>query len=211
VRSDVTGAGPRLPIPVHDPDAVRETARQILARPEFAHHGPSLVERLERWVGDVIGHLFDRLSAGGSSAAGWVILVVAVVAAIYALTRAGRKVQRDPAQADIAVTAERRPASAWRDEAERLERDGRWKEAMRARYRALVGTLVERGVVDDVAGRTTGEYRREVADAAPSTAAEFAGATELFERAWYGDEPTGAAEAAHFGSLAERVLTGVGR
>ena len=56
--------------------------------------------------------------------------------------------------------------------------------------------------------RTAGEYRAEVAETVPGVASEFAGATELFERAWYGNRPTGADEAAHFRDLETRVLTG---
>jgi Domain of unknown function (DUF4129) len=50
-----------------------------------------------------------------------------------------------------------------------------------------------------------------VAEAAPAVAAPFSGATELFERAWYGDRPTGRDEADRFRGLADEVLTGVGR
>jgi hypothetical protein len=54
-------------------------------------------------------------------------------------------------------------------------------------------TLAARGLVEEVPGRTAGEYRREVGRAVPAAAADFAGATELFEVAWYGRSDTGAA------------------
>jgi hypothetical protein len=41
-------------------------------------------------------------------------------------------------------------------------------------------------------------------------AAEFGGATELFERAWYGDRPTGAHENARFRELADQVVDRAG-
>jgi hypothetical protein len=102
-------------------------------------------------------------------------------------------------------------APQWLDAAERAEAAGDWREGLRCRHRALVARLVEEGVVDDVAGRTTGEYRREVGRALPGAAGEFAGATELFERAWYGAAATGPEERARFGALAEQVLERVGR
>ena len=93
-------------------------------------------------------------------------------------------------------------------EAEAHERAGEWKLALRARYRSLVADLASRGLVDEIPGRTAGEYRAEVAETVPGVASEFAGATELFERAWYGNRPTGADDAAHFRDLEQRVLTG---
>jgi hypothetical protein len=63
-------------------------------------------------------------------------------------------------------------------------------------------------VVEEVPGRTSGEYRGEVGRNLPTSADAFAGATELFERAWYGRRPTGADDAARFRDLARRVLEG---
>jgi hypothetical protein len=109
------------------------------------------------------------------------------------------------------VTTPRRGPAEWRADAEAAERAGQWRQALRCRYRALVAELADRGLVEEVAGRTAGEYRAEVAGAAPAVAAPFAGATELFERAWYGEAPTGQDEAARFRGLSDEVLSGVGR
>ncbi|MBV9410730.1 MAG: DUF4129 domain-containing protein, partial [Acidimicrobiia bacterium] len=94
----------------------------------------------------------------------------------------------------------------WRAEAEAHERAGEWRQAVRCRYRALVADLAGRGILNEVPGRTAGEYRRELGDALPAASPQFAGATELFEGAWYGHRPTGEADAAHFRDLADRVL-----
>jgi hypothetical protein len=79
---------------------------------------------------------------------------------------------------------------------------------LRCRYRALVADLATRGLVDEIPGRTTGEYRRELASSLPSALDEFSGATDLFERAWYGEVPMGPDEHARFRSHADRVLAG---
>src|SRR4029450_4451834 len=60
------------------------------------------------------------------------------------------------------------------------------RAALRSRYRALAPDLASRGLVEEVPGRTAGEYRRQVGRALPEAATDFAGATELFEVAWYG-------------------------
>lgn len=79
---------------------------------------------------------------------------------------------------------------------------------MRCRYRALVGDLIAAGLLEDVPGRTTGEYRRDVAVRAPDRSSAYDEATELFELAWYADRATGPDENRRFQELALGV-TGV--
>ena len=136
------------------------------------------------------------------------LFALLLAAVIVVSVRVGRGITAEGAERIVATGIARRTAAEWRAEAEGRERDGDWRGAVRCRYRALVAELAERGLVDEVPGRTAGEYRREVAGAAPDAAADFAGATELFELAWYGHGETDAAAAARFGSLADRVLTG---
>jgi hypothetical protein len=89
-----------------------------------------------------------------------------------------------------------------------LEAAGRWREAMLVRYRRLVSALVDDGVLTPVPGRTSGEYSDDVAEARPDLTEPFDDATDLFERAWYGDLPTGAEESRRFQQAAGRVLAG---
>jgi hypothetical protein len=200
-----------LPVPTHAPDDVRHLADDILSRPEFREPPPSIFERAQRWIGDVLGRIFDALAGGSGGAFAWLILVAAFAAAVYALTKFGRSVQRDPVRRATVDVDVAKSSREWRGDALRFEREGQWKEGLRCRYRALVTDLVDAGVLRDVAGRTAGEYRRELASAVPPAASDFAGATELFERAWYGDEPTGPPESEQFAGLAERVLVGARR
>jgi hypothetical protein len=72
-----------------------------------------------------------------------------------------------------------------------------------------VADLAARGLVEEVPGRTAGEYRRQVDAVVPEVAPAFDGATSLFEGAWYGGRSTGAEEAARFRELEARVLSGV--
>ena len=66
--------------------------------------------------------------------------------------------------------------------------------------------LARRGVLEEIPGRTAGEYRVELGGAVPAAGPSFAGATELFERAWYGGRPTTAEDAHRFRDLEARVL-----
>jgi hypothetical protein len=104
-----------------------------------------------------------------------------------------------------------RPPTDWQAEALAHESAGEWREALRCRYRAMVAALAARGLIDEVPGRTSGEYRAVVTRSVPGAAPDFSGATELFERAWYGGKPTGPEDSARFRELSERVLVGAGR
>ncbi len=198
-----------LPISRKDPAKVAEAADDVLARPEYRVPSPTLAERVQRWVAEVFGHVLGALiGGGGASLIAWGLLALGIGVVGVLAARFARGVTPDAGLAASSVSAPLRTATDWRAEADAHERAGRWRPALRCRYRALVAELAAGGVVEDVPGRTTGEYRAAVVVAAPDVAPDFAAATELFERAWYGRAPTGADDAAHLSSLADRVLAG---
>jgi len=192
-------------------EEIRRLADEIVARPEFSQPEPSLIERARQEVLDLVGQILaEAFSGSAGSLLGWAVLILAVVAVIWFTTRLGRTVQVDRRVGVVVAGVHRRTPAEWRAEAEEHEARGEWKEALRARYRALLGDLVAEGVLDDVAGRTTGEYRAQLA-ADPRRSAPFAAATDLFERAWYAEGTTGPDENARFRALADEVLgAGVG-
>jgi hypothetical protein len=196
-----------LRVPVRDPQEVREVVREVLSRPEFRPPERSLMERVLDWVLEAIGRLLAAL--GGSGAAGivgLVLLALVLVGVGILAARCSRGLTPSPEVAAAVVGGRRRSAAEWRAEAQAQERVGAWRDAVRSRYRALVADLAARGLVEEVPGRTAGEYRRDVGRALPAAAGDFAGATELFEVAWYGRTDTGPREAAHLRDLSDRVL-----
>jgi hypothetical protein len=196
-----------LRVPVRDPQQVREVVREVLSRPEFRPPQRSLTERLFDWVLELIGRLLAALGGSGAGGIVGLILLALVLAGVGVLAaRFSRGLTPSPEVAAAVPGGRRRSAAEWRAEAEAHERAGAWREAVRSRYRALVADLAARGLVEEVPGRTAGEYRRQVGRALPEAAPDFAGATELFEVAWYGRSSTGAGDAAHLRDLADRVL-----
>ncbi len=202
--------GSDLPRPASGGGAVREAADRILARPEFDEDRRSLLQRARDavidWVEDLLGEL---AGGGGGQIVGWVVVVLLTVTAVAFAVRFTRGARRDPGLAPGRPVVPGRTAVEWRAEAEAHEAGGRWRPALRCRYRALVADLAARGLVEEVPGRTTGEYRRQVDAVVPEVAPAFDGATSLFEGAWYGGQSTGAEEAARFRELEARVLSGV--
>ncbi len=189
-----------LPLPEHDPAEVREAADRILGGDDF-RDDRNLLERFAEWLVDRIGDLFDGLGGAGSGLGvfGLVVqllilaLALTVLAfAIRALVRAQRSRLRldDDAEVTVVLGVPGDP-DALRREVEAAETSGAWKVALLARYRLVVATFVAAGVLADVAGRTTGEYRRELAEVRPDHSSTFGAATRAFEAAYYGDVEVG--------------------
>jgi hypothetical protein len=200
-----------LRVPDRDPQQVREVVHEVLSRPEFRPPPRSLTERVLDWVLEVIGRLLAALGGSGAGGiVGLVLLALVLVGVGVLAARFSRGLTPSPEVAAAVPGGRRRSAAEWRAEAEAQERAGAWREAVRSRYRALVADLASRGLVEEVPGRTAGEYRRELGRALPDAATDFAGATELFEVAWYGRSRPGAGEAAHLRDLSDRVLRRAG-
>jgi hypothetical protein len=199
----LTGPGD-LPAPQEGPDAARERAREILARPELRPAPRPLVQRLLDEIGTLLGRIL-RGAGGGNLVLSW--SAVAVVAGLLALVlwRAARALQTDP-RAGVALDGRRRPPADWRAEAAAHEAAGRWRDSLRCTWRATVADLAARGLLEEVPGRTTGEYRAGVARSLPVAADPFSRATRLFEDAWYAAVEVGPADAAQVRALGDQVL-----
>ena len=192
-------------------DEARQRADEILARPEFRPPEQTLLQRALDWVDETIRSVLSTLLTGSAgSIIAWVVLALFIVVVVVVASRVLRTVQSVPTHHVEHDARQARTALDWAREADACEREGKWKEGLRCRYRALVAALIERDMLRDVPGRTTGEFRRELGEHAPSEAvAAFDEATDLFEAAWYGDRPTGADESASFRRLADDVLSEV--
>jgi hypothetical protein len=200
-----------------DPAVVADDVRGVLARPEFRYE-PSLLDRLGDWLGEQIDRLLGPLQlpggagtfgGGAGSVIAWLIIVAAVVAVVATITYVVvNRVRRVPVdEPELTSEVEHRlPADHWAAEAERLEAEGRWKEALRARYRELVRRLVDRDQLPDMAGRTTGELREDLERSTPTASGSFDRATLRFELAWYADVPATAEDTRSFRSEAATVL-----
>ncbi len=193
-----------LPVTNDDPDRIRESARQILQRPEFGDHR-SIFERVVDWISSTLAGIFGGIFGGSGSGTGFVgqvfqVLLIGFAAlllflAIRAIWRAARA-RKAPEVGDgiVVLFGEVSNPADLIEAAENAERDRRFKQALMARYRHLVASLIQQGVLLDVPGRTTGEYRVEFGQVRPDSAVDFDQVTMSFEKAYYGDEPVGAAE-----------------
>lgn len=199
------------PAPRIGPDLVRDAADGILSRPEFQEPSKSILQRIQDWLGRVFGRLFDALSGvAGSGPFGWIFVAALAGGILFAAFLIVRRVRRDPGREPdgLPIEGPSRPAADWRRDAEELERRGDWRGALRAHWRATVADLAERGLVEEVPGRTTGEYRQQVSVSVPDGAADFASATRLFEDAWYAAADVSPEDCTNAKELLGAVLSG---
>ena len=196
------------------PTEVTRNAEDIFSRPEF-HRDKSWLARLLEWIqrhlnlGDDAPDNPSRFNGGFGSVVAWIVVVALGVLLLFVIWRMVRgRVRRTRIRDEgpVIEVEEVRSTDQWATAAEEFEEAGAWKDALRCRYRELVGRLIDRRAISDIPGRTTGELRAELAATAPDADALFDEASWLFEMPWYADAPTGPEESRRFKELAVAIL-----
>jgi hypothetical protein len=186
-------------------DQAQQLARIELAKPDYQQAQGSWVQRLLQWVIDKIASLLDR--AVSASPLGWfgILLIVGLVVVVIVLVsrRTGR-LERGRAAVALFDDSSRRAADL-RADAERFAAAGAWAEAVRARLRAVVRDLEERGLVDVRPGRTADEIAADAGQALPSVSADLRTGTRLFDDVWYGGRTADASTYARMVAVDEAV------
>lgn len=181
-----------LPRATVDGDEVDRTVQEVLRDPAFTASQDTWLARLRD---DLRQWFFERLTALFDSGAGtvlaWTLVGLAVVVGVLVVVRATRGLRRGAVTDDgpPAVRITRRPASDWLADARAARAAGDLPEAVRCGYRAVVAGLAADGALEEVPGRTVGEYRAQVAAQRPDRVEPFGDASEVFERAWYARRP----------------------
>lgn len=212
--------GPLGPVD-QDPEEVRDAACELTVDDEICFPPePDLPE----FQPDV-----STSTGGGSSTGLGTLLVVLLVIALIALLvwlvmlldrrRRDDEEDDDEDEGDLDVDLDElveprlvdraNPPDRWRAAAEDHRAAGRYRDSIRCQYRALVGDLARAGIVDEIPGRTSGEERDQLARLAPAVSARFGVAADLFDRAWFGDEPVDGADDREFLDAERTVLDAV--
>ncbi|HUG84443.1 MAG TPA: DUF4129 domain-containing protein [Euzebya sp.] len=172
-----------------DPEVVHRTVAEVLSQADYqGPGGPSLIDRGIAFLLEQLGRFllqFDSDGGTGSLLAA-VTLVLIILALVIALGMFLRRLRRGTALDTVVEGPVGRPARAWALEAEDHERAGELRQALRCRYRETVARLAAAQLIDEIPGRTTGEYARAVQAAIPAAAPQFAALTTRFEDTWYG-------------------------
>jgi hypothetical protein len=167
-------------------DEAARWARDELSHAVYAQHEPGLAERALLWLWHTLQTL--RLPAGPGGTSGLVILVALVLLVVLVVwLRAGplrgpaARATRQPVLAGAVRTAAEHRALADRAAAER-----RWHDAVQERFRAVVKTLEERGLIDQLPGRTAQEVAADGARALPALQPPLRAAARVFDDVCYG-------------------------
>jgi hypothetical protein len=165
--------------------------------------------------------------SGGFGTVTWMVLagialaVVAVALALFFSSRRSVPAAATPqkeaphgTQEEIGPQLYEQPSAALWKQAEALAGDGRFLEAVRLLYLAVLSALHQRHLVRCEPMRTNGEYVRQVhlaPEAPPGLHAPFEELTALFELKWYGERACDGADYAACRRLAEDVRGRVGK
>lgn len=182
------------------------TAPEIPEVPMMERIGRSIGRMLE-WIADQIAQFFDWIEGffprsqetGSTSGMRWIVIAVValiVIGIIFLAIEVIRRARRTDAQTLTSSAPLRssrdddplsRGATEWERYAAQLAAEGRYREAIRAWYHAVLVTCYGAGVLHFRKGRTNWEY---IATLSPSVAwrSELIRLTQRFEQEWYGAE-----------------------
>ena len=200
-----------------NPDDVRDAACRIVETSQVCNPPVSPTTAVQNGTprdpsgGGAIGSLLGLML--------WVLLIAIVIAIVFVAVRyfSDRRGSADDlgvegddpdddALAGTVIIDRSREPRGWREEAERHRAEGRFRDSIRCRYRALVGDLARRGLLDEIPGRTTGEERAQLRISSANAVPFFREAADLFDGAWYGHVALSIADDDRFQHLDHDVL-----
>jgi hypothetical protein len=180
-----------------------------------------LLDQLGRFFNWLFRLLFSRSSAAapGGSVQGMVIALIVLVlgvlgaVAVVALRRskgleAGEVRSEAPAPSAKDDDPLSRSAGEWERFAGELMRAGRFREAIRAWYHAVLVSLFRAGALSYRKDRTNWEYAYALASGIPWREG-FVDATRTFEQEWYGRRNTAVETAESYQRQAQALLAGL--
>ena len=188
---------------VGEHDELRETADEIVSRPEFREEQPTLVERALDRVFEELGDIVGRVVGGGGGyLVGYAILAVALGLAAYFVWRFFPRrrllARSDGYEIEREITV-RRSRDEWLELAVEAESSGDWDVAVHARYHALTAGLADDERLPSTLSTTSGEHRRAFAAAAAAGSEVghggvlpidvFNSVTDRYEQVWFGGDP----------------------
>lgn len=151
------------------------------------------VNRLLEWLKKLWPKSARRASPSGGASVGAIAVVVAAALLLGILTwRTVRRGAAAPVEVESVGAAPARDddplsreTTQWEARARELAAAGRWREAVRAFYHAVLVALFEAGLLHYQRGRTNWEYAAALSPQL-SLRPAFLDLTRIFDREWYG-------------------------
>ena len=185
LRSSLERAIAAIPADAEDVGSALSAAYQGVLQVD-----PGLVERIRRWIAELIQNLLSRLFSfqGAGSVVAWIVVAGLAILAVWLV----RRLRLVPETAMEAATGGGVARVDWIARAEDAFRAGDLHAAVHAFYRGLLSALSGRGLLIDAPGLTAGECRSTVREVRPELFDAVADATGTFEEIAYGGAVPGA-------------------
>lgn len=174
-----------VPVDPSAPEA-QQWARAELERAIY-HQEPSLWDRFWRWLVETLTDLLTGMPVGGSPLVPLLVVLALAVAVALVLAWHGRLQRTRRAAAPSAtVFDDERTSATLRADSEAAARRGDLDAAVLDRFRAVVRSLDERGLLEDRPGLTAREAAGVAASALPGLAEAWTRAAGVFDSVRYG-------------------------
>ena len=176
-------------------DGAAHAAHEELSKRVYQQARPSIEQQVLGAIWRWLDHAYHRIvGATPGGAVGLLLIIVALAAAAVAFTqRRGVSARRRGGATGLDLPADVTSESL-RAEAEAFAARREWAEAVRARLRAVVRTLEERGVLDPRPGRTAAEVAAEAGSTRPDLRDPLWIGAQTFGEIWYGRRTATAAD-----------------
>ena len=206
----------------------RDTADEILSRPEFQEAQPSVVQRATDWIFEQLGQVLGGVvGSGGGYIIGYLILAVAATLAAYLVWKFFPRRRLVGSDDDIDIehrTTVRLSRKEWLKAAAEAEAAGDWDRAVHARYHALTTGLADDEKLAPEPSTTSGEHRARFAAGdqadeqvdgdqqatAPNQVkvGVFNRATDRYEEVWFGGAEARQPDSNEFQEADRQLLDG---
>lgn len=177
-----------IDVPVDiDRDAARRAAAEELTDPKYRDAQPNILQQIGQWLGDRLNELLNGLSSsfpGGVFGLALVVVLLIVLVVVIRL-RTGKFARASRAERAVFGTR-RQSADDYRRAAAEAASAGRYDDAVRDRFRAVVRALEERALLDVRSGRTADEAAAEAGLLLPNVADALRRGARLFDDVHYG-------------------------
>ncbi len=169
-------------------DEAREWVIEELRKPVY-NQGESLLDRLFSWLINSFAETFDFSSTSGVLTWPVVIALLAGAAVVAAWLLAGpirMRIEARRAAASAPLTFDPRSQAEISQSALEAAAQGDWNTALLERFRAIIASFEERGILDAREGRTAFEAARDGSAVLGAWEHELIGVSVTFDSVFYG-------------------------
>ncbi|MEU7785908.1 DUF4129 domain-containing protein [Amycolatopsis sp. NPDC049159] len=170
-----------------DRDSARRAAAEELSDPKYRDAQPGFLQQVGQWLGEQVDKLLRGMSSvvPGGPFGLLLVLVLLIVLVVVVRLRTG-KVARTARADRVVFGGQRKNAADYRRSAAEAAAAGRYDDAVRDRFRAVVRALEERALLDTRSGRTADEAAAEAGTLLPNVADALRTGARLFDDVHYG-------------------------